>query len=448
MYILNVKMSSKEKKLSEEQQKVFDKITEEKKNIFFTGCAGTGKSFLIREIIDYFTTTIGPESVAVTASTGRAAFSIGGTTLHSFAGIGLGKEDTKTLIGKAMFNKKVTHRWNTTQVLIIDEISMLDAEYFDKLNQLGRALRKSSKPFGGVQLILTGDLLQLPPVNDGNDRKKRIFEADCWKDCIKEYIVLYQVFRQEDIEFAEVLTYIRLGAVNDDIIAYIEKLSEEKQYDSESGPVNLYATRARADRFNRENLDKLEGDIKIYSSFDKYKSKSSGTNALNTCPAVASLELKINAQVMLIKNINRYLVNGTVGTVIGFTEVFSDSSITVNNFQVESLPIVRFDLADGRLFTRVVGRETWSQTLPTGEEIASRRQIPLILAWAVTIHKSQGQTIQRLKVDLSDIFESGQIYTALSRAVSPDTLQVVGFNPDKILVDHESLQFCIENELV
>lgn len=442
-------MSSKDNTLSEEQQQVFNKITEEKKNVFFTGCAGTGKSFLIKQIIEYFVTKDGPESLAVTASTGRAAFSIGGTTLHSFAGIGLGREDSKTLINKAMFNKKVTHRWNITKTLIIDEISMLDADYFDKLNELGKALRKSSKPFGGVQLILTGDLLQLPPVNDGNDRKKRIFEADCWKDCINEYIVLYQVFRQADIEFAEVLTYIRLGAVNDDVISFIEKLSEEKQYDSESGPVNLYATRARADKFNKENLESIEGTTRTYKSFDKYRSRNTtGSTALDNCPAVASLELKIGAQVMLIKNTSRYLVNGTVGTVIGFTDVPQDYANTSNSIQVESLPIVRFDLADGRLFTRVVARETWSQTLPSGEEIASRRQIPLILAWAVTIHKSQGQTIQRLKVDLSDIFESGQIYTALSRAVSPDTLQVVGFNPDKVLVDHESLQFCVENELV
>lgn len=440
-------MPPKEKKLSEEQQKIYDKITEQHKNIFFTGCAGTGKSFLIKKIIEYYQTTSSPESIAITASTGRAAFSIGGTTLHSFAGVGLGKEDAKTLIGKALYNKKISNRWNITEVLIIDEISMLDADYFDKLNQLGKALRKSSKPFGGIQLILTGDLLQLPPVSEDNNYKKRIFEADCWKQCIDEYIVLYEVFRQEDLKFAEVLTYIRLGEINDDITEFIENLSQDKQYDSESGPVNLYSTKARTDKYNKENLDKIEGETIVYNARDKYKSKSN-SSTLNSCPAVSSLELKVGAQVMLIKNTNQHLVNGTVGTVIGFTNVSEDSIKTVQNISLESLPIVRFDLADGRLFTRVVKRELWSQTLPTGEEIASRQQIPLILAWAVTIHKSQGQTIQRLKVDLSDIFESGQVYTALSRAVSPDTLQVTGFDPSKVFIDQESLEFCIENKLV
>lgn len=440
-------MSSTSQKLSDEQQSIFDKITSQKKNIFFTGCAGTGKSFLIKSIIQYYLTTSTPESLAVTASTGRAAFSIGGTTLHSFAGVGLGKEDTKTLINKAMFNKKISNRWNSTKVLIIDEVSMLDAAYFDKLDQLAKALRKSRKPFGGIQLIITGDLLQLPPVNEGNAEKKRIFEAESWSSCIDEYIVLYEIFRQEDIKFAEVLTYIRLGAITEEVTEFIEGLGQDKQYDSESGPVNLYATRARADRYNKENLDSIDGESRTYTSIDRYRSKAN-SSTLDNCPAVLSLELKINAQVMLVKNINKDLVNGTVGTIIGYTEVSKDKSNGIAPGQMEDLPIVRFDLADGRLYTRVVGRELWSQTLPTGEEIASRKQIPLILAWAVTIHKSQGQTIQRLKVDLSDIFESGQVYTALSRAVSPDTLQVTGFNPDKVTVDQRSLNFCIENELV
>ena len=152
---------------------------------------------------------------------------------------------------------------------------------------------------------------------------------------------------------------------------------------------------------------------------------------------------------MLVKNTNKDLVNGTVGTVTNFTEIVQGQESSTNtNFNTESMPIVRFDLANGKTFTRPMKRELWESVSSSGQLLASRRQVPLMLAWAVTIHKSQGQTIQRVKADVGDVFESGQLYTALSRAVSADTLQVIGFDPDRVKVDEVSLKFCLDNNLI
>ncbi|KAK9254089.1 PIF1-like helicase-domain-containing protein [Lipomyces tetrasporus] len=187
--------------LSEEQRLVIRLVCEERKSVFFTGSAGTGKSVLLREIIstlrrkhsrDY-------EAVAVTASTGLAACNVGGVTLHSFAGFGLGKEDLPTLVKRIRRNKKAMQRWLQTKVLIMDEISMVDGELFDKLEAIARQIRNRDSPFGGIQLVVTGDFFQLPPVPDyGKKTSSFAFEANSWNIAIPETICLTQVFRQKD----------------------------------------------------------------------------------------------------------------------------------------------------------------------------------------------------------------------------------------------------------
>lgn len=439
-------------KLNEEQQILCDKVLKDKKNVFFTGCAGTGKSLTLKYIIDQLRVRYPePNNVAVTASTGKAAFNISGTTLHSFAGIGLGKGTKQELATNAQFNKNAAERWRKVKTLIIDEISMIDGELFDKLEYIARQVRKDNRRFGGIQLVLVGDLLQLPPVNEQNYIKKRIIEAECWKQCIDEYILLKHVFRQQDISFVRVLTCIRVGAITEEVIKFMDKLQQDKDFGGESGPVELYAIRNKTEKYNKVKLDAIESESKIYHAKDKYRrgGHQSSSRLLESCQAPPILELKVGAQVMLVKNLNRELVNGTVGIVTNFTKpIEGKESSTDTDFSTESIPIVRFDLANGRTFTRPIKRDLWEAVLPNGEVQASRKQIPLILAWAITIHKSQGQTIQKLRADVTDVFESGQLYTALSRAVSPDTLQVIGFNRDKVKVDEISLKFCLDNELI
>lgn len=186
--------------LSDEQRSVLDLVAEQKKSVFFTGSAGTGKSVLLRETIKVLRGNYKrePDRVAVTASTGLAACNVGGVTLHSFAGIGLGKEAVPELVKKIKRNAKAKQRWMRTKILIIDEISMVDGDLFDKLEAIARAIRNNGRPFGGIQLVITGDFFQLPPVPDYGRVAKFSFDAATWNTSIEHTIGLTQVFRQKD----------------------------------------------------------------------------------------------------------------------------------------------------------------------------------------------------------------------------------------------------------
>ena len=199
--------------LSDEQKQVLELVAEKKKSVFFTGSAGTGKSVLLREIIEKLVVKHKrePDRVAVTASTGLAACNVGGVTLHSYAGIGLGKEDVPTLVKKIKRNAKAKQRWMRTKVLIVDEISMVDGDLFDKLEAIARAVRNNGRPFGGIQLVITGDFFQLPPVPDYGKVAKFSFDASTWNTSIEHTIGLTQVFRQKDPVFANMLNEMRLG---------------------------------------------------------------------------------------------------------------------------------------------------------------------------------------------------------------------------------------------
>lgn len=186
--------------LSDEQRQVLDLVSAQRKSVFFTGSAGTGKSVLLREIIKKLREKYRkePDRIAVTASTGLAACNVGGVTLHSFAGIGLGKDEVPELVKKIRRNAKAKQRWLRTNVLIVDEISMVDGELFDKLENVARCVRSNGRPFGGIQLIITGDFFQLPPVPDYGKQAKFAFEAATWTTSIDHTIGLTQVFRQKD----------------------------------------------------------------------------------------------------------------------------------------------------------------------------------------------------------------------------------------------------------
>ena len=186
--------------LSDEQKAVLNLVCEKSKSVFFTGSAGTGKSVLLREIIKMLRDKhrLQPDRIAVTASTGLAACNVGGVTLHSFAGIGLGKESAPELVRKIKKNAKAKQRWMRVKTLIIDEVSMVDGELFDKLEEIGRMIRSNGRPFGGIQLVITGDFFQLPPVPDYGRASKFSFDAATWNTSIEHTIGLTQVFRQKD----------------------------------------------------------------------------------------------------------------------------------------------------------------------------------------------------------------------------------------------------------
>lgn len=460
-------------KLSPEQAAVLNKV-KSGKSIFFTGSAGTGKSVLLREIIR----TLGgnnSHSLAITASTGIAAVNIGGTTLHSWAGIGLGLEPAKNLAGKFLGQGKfrpVLDRWRAVKYLIIDEVSMLDGALFDTLETIARLVRRNDKPFGGIQLILSGDFCQLPPVpNAGKDGQKVpvafAFEAESWDRCVGRPITLTKVFRQKDQQFANMLNAMRFGNLKPEIVEVFQGLSRPVEYDDGIMPTELFPTRAEVSNANRTRLDALPGRPLLYPACDIPGTNSNGqpvhldamTRLLERLVVPKEVILKVDAQVMLVKNLLQgELVNGSVGRVTRFASVKDTAKTNLGailnpedktakaEIQTESerlWPMVRF--TNGREMLCVPAEFTVNNA--QGGMEASRVQVPLIHAWALSVHKSQGQTLDRVKVDLRRTFEKGQAYVALSRATNMDHLQVLNFDASKVVAHPRVISWYQDLEL-
>ncbi|GME78004.1 unnamed protein product [Ambrosiozyma monospora] len=307
--------------LSEEQNKVIE-LALQGKSIFYTGSAGTGKSLLLRSLIKTLKQTHEKGGVAVTASTGLAACNIGGMTLHSFAGIGLGKGTPDELVRRIRRNQTQKERWTEVEVLIIDEISMIDGELLEKLNVIAQKLRRNSKPFGSIQLILCGDFYQLPPVS--KDKQALFaFESDIWKKCIDYTIVLEKVFRQKgDKMFVDMLQEVRNADISPGTERKFKYLDRRLKPKHGVTAAHLFSTRREVDKANNDMLRKLPGKALVFTAkesgsvTDPEKRKQLLSNFL----APQRIALKKDAQVMMVKNIDSTLVNGSLGRVIGFMD--------------------------------------------------------------------------------------------------------------------------------
>ncbi|XP_036332463.1 ATP-dependent DNA helicase PIF1 [Rhagoletis pomonella] len=406
-------------KLCEEQLEVLRACTSGK-SIFFTGSAGTGKSFLLRKIIS----ALPPDGTVATASTGVAACLIGGTTLHAFAGIGGGDYGLPRCIelasrpGSALI-------WRKCKRLIIDEISMLDGQYFEKIEAVARHIRKNDKPFGGIQLILCGDFLQLPPVvkSDYNSTptQRFCFQSSAWEKCIQCVFELKQVHRQSDPEFVKILNHIRIGYVNDEITKRLRATSKQKIEGDGILATQLCSHTNDAQSINESKLESLDGEKILFQAEDSDANMSKQLDS--QLQATSRLYLKVNAQVMLLKNINiaSSLVNGARGVVARIEK---------------GIPVVRFK--NNREY--LCKQEKWIIKTASGGTV-TRTQVPLKLAWAFSIHKSQGLTLDCVEMSLSKVFEAGQAYVALSRAKSMDSLRILDFDPKQVWANAQVLQF-------
>jgi len=468
--------------LSDEQRAVAKAVVEEGKSVFFTGSAGTGKSVLMRSIISQLRSKFKrePDRLAITASTGLAACVIEGTTLHSWAGIGLGKEPAPELVKKIKRNAKTKTKWLRTKILIVDEISMVDGELFDKLEQIARAVRNNGRPFGGIQLVVTGDFFQLPPVPEKNQAAKFAFDAATWNTCIEHTILLTHVFRQKDPTFANMLNEMRLGKLTQPSVDEFRKLARPLQFNDDVDATELFPTRGEVDGANNTRMQRLSGQAMTYAATDSGVSDLNVRNKiLANFMAPENLTLKKGAQVMLIKNIDPQLVNGTLGKVLSFMDeatyaTYKDDEETYRTAYREGMsddeetkaarekfnlarfknkepgavtrywPMVRFPLPDGTTRDMLCQPEEWKTESQQGEIVAKRVQVPLILAWALSIHKAQGQTLSRVKVDLGKVFERGQAYVALSRATTQAGLQVLRFEPRKVMVHPKVTSFYLK----
>ncbi|KFV71022.1 ATP-dependent DNA helicase PIF1, partial [Dryobates pubescens] len=380
---------------------------------------GTGKSFLLKKIVG----SLPPNSTYATASTGVAACHIGGTTLHAFAGIGSGKAPLEQCIQLAE-RPGVRQHWLACQHLIIDEISMVDGKFFDKLEAVARAVRKRDEPFGGIQLIICGDFLQLPPVCKANEETKFCFQARSWRKCIHINMELTEVRRQTDKTFVSLLSAVRLGRCTEEVTRQLMQTATNRSERDGILATRLCTHKDDVEITNERCLQQLSGELHTFEALDSDPMLVKLIDA--QCPVGGRVELKLGAQVMLAKNldVSQGLVNGARGVVVGFEN------------EQKGLPKVRFLCG----VTQVIKMEKWVFKGPSGIHL-SRQQLPLKLAWAISIHKSQGMSLDCVEISLSRVFESGQAYVALSRARSLAGLRVLDFDPKVVRADPSVLQF-------
>jgi len=404
------------------------------KSFFLTGAGGTGKSYVIRSIVEALNRE--GKDVALTAMTGCAALLLGrgAKTLHSWAGIGLGKESADIIVSKIKKSFKAKKNWLSMDSLIIDEVSMMTPDLLDKLDLIGRGIRKnrSKLPFGGLQMILVGDMYQLPPVNNNKDDQEGtfVFEASVWKTVIQDYVILKTVHRQSDPVFLKILEEARAGSLSQESIQILQTRRSNEWKKLEIKPTLLFTRRADVEQINMSQLKKCEGpDITfkaktVYSptAFAMHASEQEKTWATEKMDKngayVPELTLRVGAQVMLLtnKDVEHGLVNGSRGVI----EQFCDGP--------DTLPMVKFK--NGEVI--IIEPASWASEDLEG---FNREQIPLRLAYAVTIHKAQGATLDCALIDIGDnTFEYGQAYVALSRVKSLESLYIWDLAPSAFMV--------------
>lgn len=415
------------KEMNAEQASFID-LAKKGHNIFLTGQGGTGKSF----VLSHFISEVKTKTVALTAMTGCAALLLEkANTLHSWASIGLGKDPVPKLISSIRKSSRSMKRWLLTDILIVDEVSMMPPDLFEKLDMIGKKIRNSQKPFGGIQVIFVGDFYQLPPISRESVTIEFIFETDLWPTIGFKTVELKEIIRQKDPVFHKILAEARIGQLSHESVETLKLRKGLPWKKLEIKPTLLFPQRSVVADINAQNLAKLEGQSYKYKVSTIYTHSQDPNNlglkyAIEKMNRDASYEeeltLKLGAQVMLLINIvkkgetndlEHELVNGSRGLVTGFLE---DSAKT---------PLVKF-----QNFSKHIPISVHAWSLDDYEGV-SQQQIPLKLAYAITIHKAQGATLDSALIDVgSNTFEYGQAYVALSRVKSLESLYLWDIRPD------------------
>ncbi len=399
-------------------------LAKSNKNILITGPGGCGKSTTIKEIIKYYKRK--NINIGVTSSTGISASLINGTTLHSFLQIGLGTKTYTELYEKLKYksNQKDYKKLKNLQVLIIDEISMIDDKLFTKIAAYLSLIKEIKKPFGGIQLILCGDFYQLPPVNN-----TYCFKSNIWSRLKIKVIELKTQMRQyDDLEFQNILNNIKENNITEEIYNKLEKLKENK-LNSEIKPTILYSKNIDVDRINNNELDKLikKTNVSTYEFPIKYDYTNKDIKKhLSNPHGLHNLEKKLilckGLQVMVTHNvdINNKITNGTRGVIV---------SINYPNVIIKTL--------SGEIYIM-----PYVKHINDIDENITYEYMPLKLAYAITIHKSQGQTLDYIQIDLGkNIFENGMAYVALSRAKTLKSIYLSKLDMSAFKVNNEVIKF-------
>ena len=435
--------------LSREQQIAFDKYVQGH-NIFITGPGGAGKSELIRLINKHALNNF--KDIYVTALTGCAAILLNckAKTLHSWAGIGLGNGTIESLVLKIKKNNFAKKIWKEIDILIVDEVSMLSMKLFDTLNAIGKSVRNNHKPFGGIQVIFSGDFYQLPPVGDYLEPSTQCFcfESDDWFSVFHRdnQIELQKIFRQTDDIYSTILNQIREGKIkrrsNDILLKYVGR---ELDTNLIVEPTKLFPTRNKVEQINNLNMTSLNTEMREYKI--KYETTSEITKGEKEIRRKFSeneikleldflagnllcdkeIKLKIGSQVMCIINIkseqgDTLICNGSQGIIKSYCEI-------------TGYPFVKYNNGIEMIMTR----HSWVSEKIPGVCVS---QVPLILSWALTIHKSQGASLDAAEIDVgSGIFECGQTYVALSRVRSLNGLYLTSYDHKKIMINKKVKNF-------
>lgn len=394
---------------------------------FLTGAAGAGKSYVLRQYIEYLREHRIPH--AVTASTGIASTHIGGQTIHSWSGLGVRDKLTEYDLSSLEERQPLYKRWNDTEVLIIDEISMMSSHFLDMLNKLAKHMRRNELPFGGMQVVFCGDFFQLPPIIKNEDIQNYIenvgeenqtmnvfaYSSKAWKEAKPVVCYLTEQHRQEDDTLTAILHEIRKGDVTE---FTWEALEQAQKAPDIAHTTKLYTHNVDVDTINKKEFDAVKGESRCFDMVTKGSAKNVQI-LKNNCLADEELYLKVGARVMCIKNDpEKKFVNGSLAEV--------------TSFDADGTPVVK--LVNGK--TVKIKADSW-RIEDEGKVKAEISQIPLKLAWAITIHKSQGMTLDGAEIDLSKTFTPGMGYVALSRLKGIEGLYLRGISQSALLVSED-----------
>ncbi|MCF7831089.1 AAA family ATPase [Candidatus Gracilibacteria bacterium] len=424
-------------------------VQDTKKNVFITGKAGTGKSTLLEHL-----RLNSQKKMVVLAPTGVAAINVNGDTIHSFFGLKPGFELDEARNKRV--NEKKAKRFLKLKTILIDEISMVRADLLDAVDVFLRKVRNNNDPFGGVQMIFFGDLYQLPPVITANDREKFLAEYDSpyffaakvfqgARDLLSEsfhleHIELDEIYRQTDLDFINVLNSVRNNCMGEDHLSLLNSRHERDFVPPEDDKyIHLVTTNADASEINSTKLAKLKGEEVTFIA------SKTGKIAKNLTPNDEEITVKVGAQIMFIYNDpERKWVNGTIGRVVNICEEYNEELDEMESFLI--IEKTDGDRVEVRPYTWEISKYVFDKGEFKREQIGSFTQIPLKLAWAITIHKSQGKTFEKVIIDLGKgSFAHGQTYVALSRCTSLEGIVLRRpFRPSDVIMDRRVEEFGIK----
>jgi len=393
-------------------------------NLFLTGSAGTGKSFLIQHYLKTLDTTKMP----VVASTGAAAILVNGRTFHSFFGIGIMEGGLEETIKRALDNSYITRRLKSVYGVIIDEISMIPGIALEAAETIARKARKSSAPWGGLRVITVGDFSQLPPVTRSNNAKDWAFLNPTWEKSDFMAVHLSEVMRTQDLEFLEILNLVRRGVLNNKVTDYFNSRISRVDNLDELEMTRLFPRKDSVEEYNLFRLDQIKSPLHTFETQYPVSDKRYLDRIKRDAPVPEVLKLKEGALVMMRQNDpEQKWVNGSLGTITEIEKGSLTIALLSTGREVEIEP-ASFTMLD-----------------ENGAVKATARNFPINLAYATTIHKSQGMTLDKLCVDLRGAWEHGQAYVALSRIKSGAGLHLEGWTPRSVVMDPAVMKFHQDN---